>query len=290
MFLREPQLPKNNRKNNRVAMQVPVATVVALLCLAQPTTPTTAGADGDLAIVWQRRVASLLPGAGSADAKAAVALATELASQMDPANCSWADIDYHEFRRAGWPMEAHLARSLDIAVGYRLLVPGDPPSASHRGRRSINQGAVGDDRKKGAGSLLTASRCSLGFWLANDYLDPNWFDNMITTPQQAGSIALLLHGELARSTTAKVNMVMRRAVWQGCPDAAGPKCGSPAEHYQPWTGANLVCEATCPATPRHATPRPTPPPSTACPHTCVTAHARVPSMHAWGSTSALAAL
>ena len=148
----------------------------------------------------------------------------------------------------------------------------------------------GDDRKKGAGSLLTASRCSLGFWLANDYLDPNWFDNMITTPQQAGSITLLLHGELARSTTAKVNMVMRRAVWQGCPDAAGPKCGSPAEQYQPWTGANLVCEATCPATPRHATPRPTPPPSTACPHTCVTAHARVPSMHAWGSTSALAAL
>ena len=169
--------------------------------------------DDDMAVVKRRTLAALLPSAEGV--KAAVASARSIAKSMN-ASCQWPDIDYNEFRRAGWPMESHLGRALTIAQGWRAL----------------------SDQGEADASLLESAKCSTSYWITRDPLNPNWFDNMITTPSSTSKIALLLEGHLLKNNMSKIDEIMRRSVWEGCP--TGPKCGSPAQNYAPWTGANIA--------------------------------------------------
>jgi hypothetical protein len=194
---------------------VPAASAVAAAATASFSTTIS----DDMALVEQRLVQGLLP-YGQSHVKEAVDEAQKLATAMVKSNCTWPDIDYNEYRRAGWPMESHLGRSLTISVGWHVM--GN--TSTTRATRA---------------ALLHAAQCSLQFWLDRDFLNPNWFDNMITTPQQTSNIALLLGAELAAAAKAKVLELTSRSVWQGCPKPE-PKCGSPSNNYRPWLGANLV--------------------------------------------------
>jgi hypothetical protein len=171
----------------------------------------------DLHLVEERLVRELIPSTPSA-VHAAVLSAQRLESAMLPGNCTWTDIDYDEFRRAGWPMESHLSRALEMSVGWKVC------NASATLARA---------------ALLRAAQCSLQLWLDHDFLNPNWFDNMITTPSTTSKIALVLGDALAPTALSKVVEITTRSVWQGCP-LPQPACGSPAEHYKPWTGANIA--------------------------------------------------
>jgi chondroitin AC lyase len=179
----------------------------------------------DLHLVKERLVRQLIP--SSSGASAAVATARQLEATMVPGNCTWPDIDYHEFRRAGWPMESHLGRVLEIAVGWKVL----NTTTATAGATTV--------ALTNRGTLLHAAQCSLQLWLDHDFLNPNWFDNMITTPRLTSDTALLLGDALTPATLSQIVEITKRSVWEGCP-IPQPKCGSPAQHYPPWTGANIA--------------------------------------------------
>ena len=163
-------------------------------------------AGDDLAIVTDRVVRSMLP----SDAHAAQASAAQLGRQLLP-NGSWPDIDYHEFRRAAWPMTSHLSRVSSMAGAWRA-----------------------DNTSAAAPALLANATSALECWLLHDWKNPNWYDNEIGVPRQMGEIALLLSppGGSALSATdgAKMSEIMARADWLGHGTYSHPQ----------WTGANLL--------------------------------------------------
>lgn len=53
--------------------------------------------------------------------------AAALAAKLLP-NGTWPDIDYHDFRRADWPMTAHLARVVQISAAWRGGNASLPPT------------------------------------------------------------------------------------------------------------------------------------------------------------------
>jgi hypothetical protein len=186
-----------------------VASLILALLLAsaahanaqQPSSP------GDMAIVKQRLTASMLASSAKQQA-AAVKAAETLANQLLP-NGTFPDIDYHEFRRAGWPMVAHLGRVTTMAAAWR----GSNGSSS-----------------ASLAPLLANTMSALDVWLTNDWKNPNWYDNEIGVPRQMGNIGLLLQPALSAADATKMTEIMARADWKGSGTVKDPK----------WTGANLL--------------------------------------------------
>ena len=165
--------------------------------------------SGGLQEVRQRVIQSMLPG----NATSAQAAARQLAAQLCP-NGSWPDIDYHEFRRAGWPMVQHLVRVEQMAAAWRGSNASTPPVA----------GAA-------QAELLGNTTVALELWLNNDWKNPNWYDNEIGVPREMGRIGLLLAPDaLSAQDGAKMTEIMARADWKGRGTVQSPQ----------WTGANLL--------------------------------------------------
>ena len=89
---------------------------MAALALLAAAAASTVGDDNDTELVKQRLVAAMLP--TPAGEPAAIKAAHTLAAALE-SNGTWPDIDYHEFRRAGWPMVAHLGRVRTMAAAWR---------------------------------------------------------------------------------------------------------------------------------------------------------------------------
>jgi chondroitin AC lyase len=166
------------------------------------------GVDGgDMATVKSRMLSDLLP--SQASEATAIKAAHTLAAKLQP-NGTWPDIDYHEFRRAGWPMVEHLTRVSQLAAAWR--------------------GGTNASSDSELLSLLASTRLALDLWLKNDWKNPNWYDNEIGVPRQMGDIGLLLQPALSSEESSKMEEIMSRADWKGSGTDANPK----------WTGANLL--------------------------------------------------
>lgn len=163
--------------------------------------------DGDMSTVKSRLLSGLLP--SQATEPAAIKAAQTLAAELLP-NGTWPDIDYHEFRRAGWPMVGHLTRVSTMAAAWR--------------------GGSNVSSNPEMPSLLASTKLALDLWLKNDWKNPNWYDNEIGVPRQMGNIGLLLQPALSLAESSKMEEIMSRADWKGSGTVANPK----------WTGANLL--------------------------------------------------
>ena len=170
---------------------------------AQPHSPP----GGDAAVVKRRLVAEMLPVLNQQ--AAAVKAAEALAATLLP-NGTFPDINYHEFRRAGWPMVAHLGRVSTMAAAWR--------------------GANNGSATPTLAPLLSKTLSALDVWLTKDWKNPNWYDNEIGVPRQMGNIGLLLQPALSAADATKMTEIMARADWKGSGTVSHPK----------WTGANLL--------------------------------------------------
>jgi hypothetical protein len=164
----------------------------------------------DMDMVRARLIASMVAPPGSSSQKAAVKAAEVLAREL-LSNGTFPDIDYHERRRAAWPMIAHLTRVQSMAAAWR----GAGTNASSRAQLS---------------PLLAKTLSALNVWLVNDWQNPNWYDNEIGVPRLMGNIGLLLHPALPARNGTKMAEIMSRADWRGGGSVAKPR----------WTGANLL--------------------------------------------------
>ena len=69
-------------------------------------------------------------------------------------NGSWPDIDYDSKQRSQWETVVHLERTLSLLRSYHC------PRC---------------DKLAGSPPLLASVHSALGFWLQNDFRDPNWW-------------------------------------------------------------------------------------------------------------------
>ena len=152
-----------------------LATLLCLIPLAAPFAPGRAlEADGhqavetDLARILTRIEENLLS-TGAPDTEGIRVLIRTLDESG-----SWKDIDYEEQHRAGWKTPSHLDRLFAMALAFRS--EGNP---------------LADDPK-----LLEASKRALGFWLAKDFKNPNWWWNRIGVPRRLYGTLVLLRDHL----------------------------------------------------------------------------------------------
>jgi chondroitin AC lyase len=114
-----------------------------------------------------------------------VAQAVEFARRLGE-DGSWRDIDYASQARSGWPPSIHYTRILAMVAAAQA----NGESAAERAR------------------LLAAVHRAFAFWIARDFVCPNWWYNQIGAPKLFATIGLLLGDELAPAERAYLTTVM----------------------------------------------------------------------------------
>jgi chondroitin AC lyase len=161
---------------------------------------STPQSNQDLQTILRNYVRSVLP-THPADIRDVETLAAQYQRELRPEG-TWADIDYSDDTRASWKRADHLQRTLVMAKSASLM------------RRGSQHDSV----------LDTAVIRALGYWLKQDYINPNWWWNQIGVPELVGEIASLMQTELSSDMLAQTTTVMQRSEWK--------RIG--------WTGANLT--------------------------------------------------
>ncbi len=133
-----------------------------------------------------------------------VALARKTAAQLT-AEGTWPDIDYQARQRSGWTLPVHLNRVRTLAAAAR--VNHDP-------------------------ALLAAAHRSLGFWIKNNFKNPNWWWNDIGVPSLMGQIGLLLDKDLTGTERAFIRKVLSRC-----------RLGSMTGQNRAWVARNYLSRA-----------------------------------------------
>lgn len=172
-----------------------VLLVCAAQVFAQSTKPDMTVAD--LETIATRYVGAILP--TGQDATTLRAEARRLTQKMT-ADHTWPDIDTASQARSAWPLRDHLDRALVLA------------KAAAAARRDGHPDPV----------CAAAANDALGYWIAHDFHNPNWWWNEIGVPQLTGEAALCLGPDLRPEIRDGVVRLMKRSVWTK------------------WTGQNLV--------------------------------------------------
>lgn len=104
-------------------------------------------------------------------------------------NGSWPNIDYANYRRGGWPVKEHLENVQTLAIAYKM-----------EGSEYYQKSQVS---KK--------IHLSLNYWLDNDFLSPNWWDQHIGVPELLAPTIFLMEEELTAEQINQALVLMRRA-------------------------------------------------------------------------------
>ena len=127
--------------------------IMAALALLAAAAASTVGDDNDTELVKQRLVAAMLP--TPAGEPAAIKAAHTLAAALE-SNGTWPDIDYHEFRRAGWPMVAHLGRVRTMAATWRGASNATGALLSETKLEEVRDKGLSEEAREFAGAALLA--------------------------------------------------------------------------------------------------------------------------------------
>ncbi|MDR0756526.1 MAG: polysaccharide lyase beta-sandwich domain-containing protein [Tannerella sp.] len=112
----------------------------------------------------------------------------ELMNTLRP-DGTWPEIDYVDTARTAFEHTRHLANMVQMSRAYRKK---DTPLA---GNKMLKK------------NLLTA----LDYWLANDFICENWWNNEIGTPSDLTTVLLLMDGELSKEQVEKTSSITGRA-------------------------------------------------------------------------------
>ena len=104
-------------------------------------------------------------------------------------NGSWTSIDYTNKVRGGWPVKEHLEHVQLMAKAYQ-----QPKSPFYH-----------------TNNLLKKIHLSLNYWLTNDFLSTNWWDQHIGVPELLAPTLLLMENELSPQQLDQALVLMNRA-------------------------------------------------------------------------------
>lgn len=113
---------------------------------------------------------------------------SDLLEKLDK-NGSWASIDYTDSRRGNWTVKEHLEYVQIIARAYQTK--GSPFY-----------------QKK---SVSKKIHLALNYWLQNDFLSTNWWDQHIGVPEALAPTLFLMEKELSADQMQEALVLMRRA-------------------------------------------------------------------------------
>lgn len=155
--------------------------MVLLAALAGMLPPVVQGQQ-DLPVIRKRIVAALLEG-GPRDAAADKLLQT----QRDDG--TWPGIDYKNLSNTGFEHRTHLSNMVTMATSWR-----------HKDSKFER------DRK-----LEKAVEKALAYWVKNDFVGENWWDNQIGTPNSMVALMLLMGESLPKELVDKTQPIIGRA-------------------------------------------------------------------------------
>ncbi|WP_282035757.1 polysaccharide lyase 8 family protein [Saccharicrinis aurantiacus] len=112
----------------------------------------------------------------------------ELIESMN-ANGYWPSIDYANTSRSNWSVKEHLENVKLLAIAYKTETSSFYSNAS----------------------LLKNIHKALNYWLDNDFLSPNWWDQHIGVPRLLAPTIFLMEAELSEMQIKKALVLMRRA-------------------------------------------------------------------------------
>lgn len=128
-------------------------------------------------------------GASTSGRRAVRTGADVLAKSLRP-DGSWADVNYASQQRGGWPTYMHLSRVSVMARSY----------------------ATPNQKFYHNAELAKAFHKAYGYWLRNDFQNPNWWYNVIGVPQVVAAIDILMIGELTpEEIEISVNKILPRS-------------------------------------------------------------------------------
>ncbi|NJC27753.1 chondroitin AC lyase [Lewinella antarctica] len=102
---------------------------------------------------------------------------------------SWPTIDYTDRIRGQWPVKKHLAHVQSLAIAYRQ------PESPWYGKASVSE----------------KIHSSLNYWLKNDFLSTNWWDQHIGVPELLAPTLFLMEKELSQKQLDQALVLLRRA-------------------------------------------------------------------------------
>jgi chondroitin AC lyase len=184
----EPNVPEINVKSilqYELAMAVGATFVIVVTCAAVLARAATGDPPGDLRVVRERLVRSILPSDPAAIDEIGRSASRLAALLRDDG--SWGDIDYADQARSDWRAKEHLDRLLLMSRAHRIA----------------------PDEKR-----LDAIRRALDFWLDRDFHNPNWWHDQIGTPQLLSTTGVFLHDELSPRQREKIGQILRRSTWE----------------------------------------------------------------------------
>jgi hypothetical protein len=179
----------------RVACALAAAGAVAVVRAA----PEPWAGDPVLSVLATRLLSQQVVTAAG-DLAALDALVDLSLSELTTPNCTFADLNYTGANPAFWPAVNHTVRARAMAAS--LVSPGS---------RHFN-----------SSSVQAAAYCALGWWLAADPYNSNWWFRDIGVPGYVAPTAFLLWPLLTDGDVANLMTILERADYKG------------------YTGANLV--------------------------------------------------
>ncbi len=102
---------------------------------------------------------------------------------------SWSKINYKDNFRGGWTVKEHLENVQKLAIAYKK---------------------VGSDFYNNK-DLAKKLHRSLNYWLKNDFLSPNWWDQHIGVPELLAPTLFLIENELTKEQLELALPLLRRA-------------------------------------------------------------------------------
>lgn len=102
---------------------------------------------------------------------------------------TWPGINYEDTSRIAFQHSTHLANMLHLSKAYKK------PGSVFKGNKKVKK------------TLLAA----LDFWLANDFICENWWNNQIGTPNTMVAILLIMDKELSNTQVQKMLPIIGRA-------------------------------------------------------------------------------
>lgn len=147
----------------------------------------SSSADRDLELVRSRFAAAALNPSGPIDYERVAQRMADLSPDG-----SWPDINYVDTRNVAFQNAEHLRHMVEMARAYKMK--GSPL----KGRKEL--------KKK----LLLA----IDYWIANDFICGNWWNNQIDTPDQMIKLLYIMDSELGEERIAKMVGIAGRANMQ----------------------------------------------------------------------------
>lgn len=102
---------------------------------------------------------------------------------------TWSDVNYNDTRRGSWQTKQHLEYVQLLARAYQ-----------NKSSKYYHVKEVGDK-----------VQLSLNYWLKNDFLSSNWWDQHIGVPELLAPTVILMEPELSKKQIADAIVLMRRA-------------------------------------------------------------------------------